>query len=212
MFDDGQQYTVRVKWKNRRDWIKAGTITAIANPGGICMGPGIFAITSLRIDENEKASAPKSSGCPRSQAWCQALAISRVSNPVFGHNGAAAPFGDSNHVRNSQGTARTGYWWRLKASNGQVLCHSEQYTSKQSAGWMLTLILQGAWVTVQLTVMGCAVALVGSTEGPLGLRLSMRGEQAAKHPFYSPEAMRKNQIVGEAPEVIERIKSSVARA
>lgn len=32
VLDDGQQYTVRVKWRSRRDWIKAGTITAIANP------------------------------------------------------------------------------------------------------------------------------------------------------------------------------------
>lgn len=27
----------------------------------------------------------------------------------------------------------TGYWWRLKADNGEILCHSEVYTSKQSA-------------------------------------------------------------------------------
>jgi uncharacterized protein YegP (UPF0339 family) len=26
-----------------------------------------------------------------------------------------------------------GFYWRLKASNGEVLCHSEVYTSKQSA-------------------------------------------------------------------------------
>ena len=29
--------------------------------------------------------------------------------------------------------AATGYWWRLKADNGEILCHSEVYTSKQSA-------------------------------------------------------------------------------
>ena len=32
VLDDGQQYTVRIKWRGRGDWIKAGTITAIANP------------------------------------------------------------------------------------------------------------------------------------------------------------------------------------
>lgn len=26
-----------------------------------------------------------------------------------------------------------GYFWRLKATNGETLCHSEVYTSKQSA-------------------------------------------------------------------------------
>ncbi|ARJ69743.1 YegP family protein [Paracoccus contaminans] len=26
-----------------------------------------------------------------------------------------------------------GYWWRLKGRNGEVLCHSEVYTAKQSA-------------------------------------------------------------------------------
>ena len=26
-----------------------------------------------------------------------------------------------------------GFCWRLKASNGEILCHSEVYTSKQSA-------------------------------------------------------------------------------
>lgn len=27
----------------------------------------------------------------------------------------------------------SGYWWRLKADNGEILCHSEIYTAKQSA-------------------------------------------------------------------------------
>lgn len=27
----------------------------------------------------------------------------------------------------------TGYWWRLKAGNGEILCHSEDYTTRQSA-------------------------------------------------------------------------------
>jgi len=26
-----------------------------------------------------------------------------------------------------------GYFWRLKAANGETLCHSETYTTKQSA-------------------------------------------------------------------------------
>jgi uncharacterized protein YegP (UPF0339 family) len=26
-----------------------------------------------------------------------------------------------------------GYFWRLKATNGETLCHSEVYTSKQAA-------------------------------------------------------------------------------
>jgi uncharacterized protein YegP (UPF0339 family) len=29
--------------------------------------------------------------------------------------------------------AGAGYWWRLKASNGEILCHSEMFTTKQSA-------------------------------------------------------------------------------
>lgn len=29
--------------------------------------------------------------------------------------------------------ASTGYFWRLKGSNGEILCHSEVYTTKQSA-------------------------------------------------------------------------------
>ena len=26
-----------------------------------------------------------------------------------------------------------GYWWRLKAGIGEILCHSEMFTTKQSA-------------------------------------------------------------------------------
>jgi uncharacterized protein YegP (UPF0339 family) len=33
-------------------------------------------------------------------------------------------------IHNAQGS---GYFWRLKASNGETLCHSEVYTAKQSA-------------------------------------------------------------------------------
>lgn len=29
--------------------------------------------------------------------------------------------------------ASNGYYWRLKANNGEILCHSEVYTSVQSA-------------------------------------------------------------------------------
>ena len=28
---------------------------------------------------------------------------------------------------------RGGYYWHLKAANGEILCHSEEYTAKQSA-------------------------------------------------------------------------------
>lgn len=31
-----------------------------------------------------------------------------------------------------------GYFWRLKGANGETLCHSEVYTSKQSAQAGLT--------------------------------------------------------------------------
>ncbi|MFC0216787.1 LLM class flavin-dependent oxidoreductase [Pseudochelatococcus lubricantis] len=41
----------------------------------------------------------------------------------------------------------------------------------------------------------------------MGLIERLTPEDVAAHPFYSPEAMRRNQIVGEAPEVIARIKS-----
>ncbi len=41
----------------------------------------------------------------------------------------------------------------------------------------------------------------------MGLIERLKPEDVAAHPFYSPEAMRRNQIVGEAPEVISRIKS-----
>lgn len=30
-------------------------------------------------------------------------------------------------------TSAGGFFWRLKAANGETLCHSEIYTSKQSA-------------------------------------------------------------------------------
>lgn len=40
----------------------------------------------------------------------------------------------------------------------------------------------------------------------MGLIETLTPQDVASHPFYSPDAMRKNQIVGEAPEVIERIK------
>jgi len=40
-----------------------------------------------------------------------------------------------------------------------------------------------------------------------GLIATLSPEEVAAHPFYSPAAMRKNNIVGEAPEVIARIKS-----
>lgn len=41
----------------------------------------------------------------------------------------------------------------------------------------------------------------------MGLIEEITPEEAARHPFYSPEAMRRNQIVGEAAEVTQRIKS-----
>ena len=41
----------------------------------------------------------------------------------------------------------------------------------------------------------------------MGLIDRLTPEEVAAHPFYSADAMRKNQIVGEAPEVIERVKS-----
>ena len=37
-----------------------------------------------------------------------------------------------------------GYFWRLKASNGETLCHSEVYTSKQSAQNGITAVKQVA--------------------------------------------------------------------
>ena len=40
-----------------------------------------------------------------------------------------------------------------------------------------------------------------------GLIQTLTPEEVAAHPFYSAAAMRKNNIVGEAPEVISRIKS-----
>lgn len=40
-----------------------------------------------------------------------------------------------------------------------------------------------------------------------GLIQELTEEEVAAHPFYSPAAMRRNNIVGEAPEVIERIKA-----
>lgn len=39
-----------------------------------------------------------------------------------------------------------------------------------------------------------------------GLIQTLSEEEIAAHPFYSPAAMRRNQIIGEAPEVIARIK------
>ena len=41
----------------------------------------------------------------------------------------------------------------------------------------------------------------------MGLIETLTPGEVAAHPFYSADAMRKNQIVGEAPEVIERVKS-----
>lgn len=38
-----------------------------------------------------------------------------------------------------------------------------------------------------------------------GLIAPLSEEEIAAHPFFSPEAMRRNNIVGEAPEVIERL-------
>ncbi|OWJ98706.1 YegP family protein [Paracoccus yeei] len=29
--------------------------------------------------------------------------------------------------------AASGYWWRLKGNNGEILCHSEMFSTKQSA-------------------------------------------------------------------------------
>ena len=46
VLDDGQQYTVRVKWRGRGDWIKAGTITAIANPDPPDPPTGLTAIAT----------------------------------------------------------------------------------------------------------------------------------------------------------------------
>ena len=41
----------------------------------------------------------------------------------------------------------------------------------------------------------------------MGLIKTLTPEEVAAHPFYSADAMRRNQIVGESPEVIERVKS-----
>ena len=41
----------------------------------------------------------------------------------------------------------------------------------------------------------------------MGLIKTLTPEEVAAHPFYSADAMRRNQIVGEAPEVIERVRS-----
>lgn len=30
-------------------------------------------------------------------------------------------------------TPGRGFWWHLKAGNGEILCHSEMYASKQGA-------------------------------------------------------------------------------
>lgn len=40
-----------------------------------------------------------------------------------------------------------------------------------------------------------------------GLIAPLSKEEIAQHPFYSPEAMRKNQVIGQADEVIERLKA-----
>jgi alkanesulfonate monooxygenase SsuD/methylene tetrahydromethanopterin reductase-like flavin-dependent oxidoreductase (luciferase family) len=40
-----------------------------------------------------------------------------------------------------------------------------------------------------------------------GLIQELTDEEIATHPFYSPAAMRKNNIVGQAPEVIERVRT-----
>lgn len=41
----------------------------------------------------------------------------------------------------------------------------------------------------------------------MGLIKTLTPEEVAAHPFYSADAMRRNQIVGESPEVIERVRS-----
>jgi uncharacterized protein YegP (UPF0339 family) len=39
-----------------------------------------------------------------------------------------------------QGNRFGGYWWRLKAANGEIVCHSEKYATKsacyQSIAWV----------------------------------------------------------------------------
>jgi alkanesulfonate monooxygenase SsuD/methylene tetrahydromethanopterin reductase-like flavin-dependent oxidoreductase (luciferase family) len=40
-----------------------------------------------------------------------------------------------------------------------------------------------------------------------GLIAPMTKEEMAQHPFYSPEAMRKNNVIGQAQEVIDRLKA-----
>ena len=46
-----------------------------------------------------------------------------------------------------------GYWWRLKARNGEILCHSEMLTTKQSALSAIATVRQLAplAITVDLT-------------------------------------------------------------
>lgn len=46
VLDDGKQYTVRVKWRGRGDWIRAGAITAIANPDPPDPPTGLTAIAT----------------------------------------------------------------------------------------------------------------------------------------------------------------------
>ena len=40
----------------------------------------------------------------------------------------------------------------------------------------------------------------------MGLIAPLTEEEIAAHPFYSPEAMRANNVIGPASEVIERLK------
>lgn len=46
VLDDGKQYTVRVKWRGRGEWIRAGAITAIANPDPPDPPTGLTAIAT----------------------------------------------------------------------------------------------------------------------------------------------------------------------
>ncbi len=65
-----------------------------------------------------------------------------VLEPLIQLNRAAAQKGFE--VFEIHYTPGKGYWWRLKAGNGETLCHSEMYVSKQGAQNGIAAVKQAA--------------------------------------------------------------------
>lgn len=82
-------------------------------------------------DEAEKAGNTNVPGpCKQDRLYLRSRKPN-IARPVAALNRATAQKG--NDMFEIHFKPSFGYWWHLKANNGEILCHSEGYAAKQGA-------------------------------------------------------------------------------